>query len=58
MYFRQDDKLVLNKIYSIYPDYEWEKLTDEQKAEVPFEIKVSLFDDFYVKLEDIFEYVD
>ena len=58
VYLRQDDKLILNKIYSIYPDYEWEKLTDEQKAEVPLEIKVSLYDDFYVKLEDIFEYVD
>ena len=58
VYLRQDNKLILNKIYSIYPDYEWEKLTDEQKAEVPLEIKVSLYNDFYVKLEDIFEYVD
>ncbi|MBR1398194.1 MAG: Uma2 family endonuclease [Selenomonadaceae bacterium] len=55
VYIRKDDKLILDNIYSVYRDYEWKRLTDEEKAAVCLEIKVSLYDDFYVKLEDIFE---
>ena len=55
VYLLKNDTLKLDKFYIIYPDYAWEDLTDEQKAAVALEIKVSLYDDFYVKLEDIFE---
>ena len=55
VYLRKDDRLVLDNVYSIYHDFEWKRLTDEQKAMVKQSIKVSLYDDFYVKLEDIFE---
>ena len=55
VYIRKDDKLILDNIYSVYRDYGWKRLTDEEKAAVCLEIKVSLYDDFYVKLEDIFE---
>ena len=54
VYLRKDDKLILDDIYMVYPDYEWKKLTEDQKAAAKFEIKVSLYDDFVVKLEDIF----
>ena len=57
VYLRKDDKLVLDNVYSVYQDFEWDNLTAEKKAEVKFEIKVSLYDDFYVKLEDIFDRV-
>ena len=55
VYIRKDDKLVLDDIYSIYRDFEWDRLKEEEKAQVKLSIKVSLYDDFYVKLEDIFE---
>ena len=55
VYLRKDDRLVLDNVYSIYHDFEWKRLTDEQKAMIKQSIKVSLYDDFYVKLEDIFE---
>ena len=58
VYLRKDEKLILDNVYSIYRDYEWEKLTDEQKAAIKQAIKVSLYDDFYVELKDIFEDVD
>ena len=45
-------------VYTMIPDYEWNNLSEKKKALLKFEIKVSLYDDFYVKLEDIFEYVD
>ena len=55
VYIRKNDKLVLDDIYSIYRDFEWDRLKEEEKAQVKLSIKVSLYDDFYVKLEDIFE---
>ena len=58
VYLLNEGKLEFNYSYLIYPDYEWESLTEEEKAEVKMEIKVSLYDDFYVKLEDIFEDVE
>ena len=57
VYLRKDDKLVLDNVYSIYTDREWNKLSEDRKAAAKFEIKVSLYDDFVVKLEDIFNRV-
>ena len=58
VYLLKEGKLILDEIYSIYPDYELDRLNERQKALVKREIKVSLYDDFYVKLDDIFEYID
>ena len=55
VYLLKDGKLTLNNFYMVYRDYEWARLTDEQKAAAQLEIKVSLYDDFIIKLEDIFE---
>ena len=55
VYLLKDGALKLDGFYMVYPDYAWEDLTEEQKAAVTLEIKVSLYDDFYIKLEDIFE---
>ena len=58
VYLLKEGKLILDEIYSIYPDYELDRLNERQKALIKHEIKVSLYDDFYVKLDDIFEYID
>ena len=57
VYIRKDDKLELTEVYSTYRDYEWKKLNEEEKAAVKKEIKLSIYDDFSVTLEDIFENV-
>ena len=57
VYLRKDDKLVLDNVYSIYSDLEWNMLLEEKKALAKFEIKVSLYDDFIVQLKDIFKRV-
>ena len=57
VYLNKNGRLLLDAFYMIYPDYEWQALTEEQKAAAKFEIKVSLYDDFVVKLEDIFKRV-
>ena len=58
VYLLQNNKFILDDIYSIYLDYEWKMLTDKEKAEAKFEIKVSLYDDFVVQVKDIFERVN
>ena len=55
VYLLKDGVFILDDVYSTYKDFEWKALTEEQKAAVKQSIKVSLYDDFYVKLEDIFE---
>ncbi|MBR1398384.1 MAG: Uma2 family endonuclease [Selenomonadaceae bacterium] len=57
VYLLKDGKFVLDDVYSIYPDYEMKRLSDEEKAEVKYSIKVSLYDDLEVPLVDIFERV-
>ena len=56
-YLRKDDRLILDNVYSIYSDLEWNMLTESKKAAAKFEIKVSLYDDFVVQLKDIFKRV-
>ena len=57
VYLRKEDKLILDDVYSTYKDFESKALTDEEKAAVKQAIKVSLYDDFYVQMSDIFENV-
>ena len=49
------ESIYQSNIYAIIPDYEWNDLSEKKKALLKFEIKVSLYDDFYVKLEDMIE---
>ena len=57
VYLLNNGKLELDNVYTVYRDFEWKALTEEQKAAVKHAIKVSLYDDFEVKLADIFERV-
>ncbi|MDR1532649.1 MAG: Uma2 family endonuclease [Clostridiales bacterium] len=45
----------LDKIYSLFPDYMLETMTKEEKADIIHEIKITLFDDMTIKLEEAFE---
>ncbi|MBR1730079.1 MAG: Uma2 family endonuclease [Selenomonadaceae bacterium] len=57
VYLLKDEKLELVNVYSTYRNFEWKNLTEEQKAAVEKAIKLSIYDDFCVTLEDIFENV-
>ena len=54
VYLLKDRKFILDNVYSIYPDYLLEKMSDEEKAAIPTEFCCSLYDDLTVTLEDIF----
>ena len=55
VYHLQDGKLVLDNIYTVHPDVEWEKMTEEEKAAANLTVKVSLYDDLDVDVHEIFE---
>lgn len=55
VYLLQDVRLEFANAYTIYPEVTWNKLTDEEKAAVPLTIKVSLYEDFFVDVREIFE---
>ena len=57
VYILKNGRLERNGVYQFFTEEEYNDLKDEQKALVKREIKVSLYDDFYVTLEDIFENV-
>ena len=56
-YFLQDGHFVLNDVYSIRPDWELEKMSEEERAALVTEFKCSLYDDLLISLEDVFRRV-
>lgn len=57
VYLLKDGKYENSGVYTYFTDKEYGRLTARQKTEVKSEIKVSLYDDLIVKVEDIFENV-
>ena len=54
VYLHKNGKLELDEVYSIYPDYLLEKMTDDEKAAIVTEFQCSLFDDLTISLDDVF----
>lgn len=54
VYLLRDGKYFLDDVYQNYSDDELEQLTDEERAEVKFEIPVNVLDGFKVKIKNIF----
>lgn len=53
-YVLQEGAFVLHNTYSVYQDYELQKMTPEEKAAALAPLKCWLFDDLEINLEDIF----
>ena len=53
-YLLLDGKFVLQEIYTDYPDYMLEKMTEAERAAVVQAFKCSLYDDLMIRIEDIF----
>ena len=56
MYILNDGKFELDDEYFKYDADELSLLTDEEKAAIKYEIKVSNFDDLFIKVDDIFSW--
>lgn len=55
IYLPQDGDLRLHEIYSIYPDATLGLMKEEERAALQTRFKCSLYDDFEISLEDIFQ---
>ena len=53
-YLLREEKLELNAVYVSIPDYELERMSEKEKAEVETHFHCSLYSDFDIALEDIF----
>ena len=58
VYHLNEGKFILDDVYQLYSENEWNQLTDEQRARAKFEIKVSIFDDLIVDVNEVFEWID
>lgn len=54
VYLLRDGKYFLDDEYVLYSEKEKDLLTDEEKKNIRTEIKLSIFEDLTIKLEDIF----
>ena len=57
VYHLIDGKFKFDYIYQVYSQTELEELTDEERAEVRNEIKVSIFDDLMVDIHKVFMWI-
>lgn len=57
VYILNEGKFFLNESYTKYSSDEWALLADEEKAAVKHDIKVSIFDDLFIKVDDIFGWI-
>jgi len=56
VYLLQQGAYVLDNVYTMYPDYLIEMMTDEEKAEeLVMEFQTALFPDLTIQLEEVFE---
>jgi len=58
IYLLLNGKYKLDNVYIIQPDYMLEGMTEEEKAELVYEFKTSLFDDFIIDIREVFEDID
>ena len=58
VYLLKEDKFKLDDVYQLFTPNEWQQLSELRRAEAKFEIKVSIFDDLIIKVEDVFEWID
>ncbi|MBR5914435.1 MAG: Uma2 family endonuclease [Selenomonadaceae bacterium] len=56
VYILCDGKFNFDESYHKYDVDEWELLDDEEKSAVKSEIKVSIFNDLFIKVDDIFSW--
>ena len=54
VYHLQEDHFVLDNVYSIMEEYEIKNMTEKEKTEHTLTLKVSLYDDLMIDVQEIF----
>ena len=55
VYHLKEGRLVLDHVYMVFPEWEWERMTAEDRAAARLSVKVSLYDDLIVDVREVFE---
>ena len=55
VYLLKDGKYILDNVYTLYPDYELERMSSEEIAKIQKEFRCSLYDDLIISVEKIFD---
>lgn len=58
VYLNQSGQFVLDAVYTEHEDWDLARMTDDERDAIRKEIPVSLYNDFRVSVEEIFEDVD
>jgi len=58
VYFNRGGRFEIDDMYAVHEGWDLERMTEEERAAVKTEIPVSLYDDFRVRVAEIFEDVD
>ena len=58
VYLLREGRFVLDNVYQVYPEWEWEDMTEEARTEAQLPLKVSLYDDFFIDIREIFKKAD
>ncbi len=55
VYHLQNGRLEFFDTFLVYPEWEWERMTDADRAVARLSVKVSLYDDLTVDVREVFE---
>lgn len=54
VYLNNGTELIFHNVYTLYPDWQLEDMSQEERAAVETSFKCSLYDDLDIQLEDVF----
>ena len=58
VYYNHDGRFDIDAVYTDFSDHDLERMEDDDRKDVRLEIPVSLYEDFFVKVRDIFVNTD
>ena len=58
VYHLREGRLAMDYSYVEFPDWEWARMTEKERAEARLSVKISLYDDLMVDVHEVFEDVD
>lgn len=58
VYLLQGDEFILDNVYTVFPEWQWRKMSEDEKAAAVLSFRVSLYDDLLIDVREIFENVE
>ena len=55
VYHLHEGRFELDHAYVVFPEWEWERMTEEERSAARLSVKVSLYDDLFVDVREVFE---